>query len=66
MYDRALSADQILADRDTPIAQGSGSQMSALEKLKALLLKLVARWKDHWVTGPGTARAATSTAAARP
>ena len=48
VYNRALSADEILADRDTPIAKGSGSQMSPVEKLKALLMKLLAKWKKHW------------------
>lgn len=48
VYNRALSGAEILADRDTPIANGSGSEMSPLEKLKALLLKLLAKWKKHW------------------
>jgi hypothetical protein len=48
VYNRALSPEEILADRDTPISKGSGSEMSPLEKLKALLLKLLARWKEHW------------------
>jgi hypothetical protein len=47
VYNRALSGVEILADRDTPIANGSGRQMTALEKLKALLLKLIARWREH-------------------
>jgi hypothetical protein len=47
VYDRALSPAEILADRDTRIDKGSGSEMSPLEKLKALLLKLLARWKEH-------------------
>jgi hypothetical protein len=48
VYNRALSAEELLADRDTPISAGSGSQMSPLEKLKALLMRLIARWKKHW------------------
>ena len=48
VYNRALSPEQILADRDTPIAKGSGSELSPVEKLKALLMKLMARWKKHW------------------
>ena len=48
VYNRALSPEELLADRDTPIAKGSGSEMSPLEKLKALLMRLLARWKEHW------------------
>jgi hypothetical protein len=47
VYNRALTPAQLLADRDTPIEKGSGNRMSALEKLKALLLKLLAYWKEH-------------------
>jgi hypothetical protein len=48
VYNRALSPAELLADKDTPIKRGSGSEMSPLEKLKALILKLLARWKQHW------------------
>ncbi|MDA0168687.1 hypothetical protein OJ998_06280 [Solirubrobacter taibaiensis] len=48
VYNRALSGAELMADRDTPIANGTGSEVSPLEKLKALLLKLLAKWKKHW------------------
>jgi hypothetical protein len=48
VYNRALSAEEVLADRDTPIAKSSGNSLSPAEKLKALLMKLLARWKKHW------------------
>ena len=47
VYNRALSPVEILADRDTPIANGTGNQLSPLEKLRALVLKLLARWREH-------------------
>jgi hypothetical protein len=48
VYNRALTPAELLADRDTPISAGSGQEMSPVEKLKALLMRLLARWKQHW------------------
>lgn len=47
IYDRALSAAEIATDKDTPVGDGRGSGMSLVEKLKALLKKLIAYWREH-------------------
>jgi hypothetical protein len=47
IYDRALSADEVAADMNKPIGDGRGAGMTLLEKLKALLKKLVVYWREH-------------------